>query len=171
MLAQVQRELGPVDVFVHNAGVARSLPLEAIHVATWDATFAVNLRAAFIVSSAVIPSMRARRWGRLLYISSTAALQSAASSARITPRPKRAFEGLMLATTSLLAKDGITANAIAPALIETAMIAGNPAAVPRAAPGGPLWKAGGSRRGRRGHRIECLRHGADDPDPHGMYMT
>lgn len=136
-VASVERELGPVDILVHNAGIARPLPLEAIRLATWDATFAVNLRAAFVLSSAVIPGMRARRWGRLLYISSSAARVGGIVGPHYAAS-KAGLEGLMHSYASLLAREGITANAIAPALIETEMLAGNPAAVPARLPVGRL---------------------------------
>jgi len=124
MVGTVRRELGPVDVLVNNAGIARPLKLEAVHLATWDATFAVNLRAPFIVTSAVLPSMRARGWGRLLYISSTAARVGGVVGPHYAAS-KAGLEGLVHSYASLLAKEGITANAIAPALIETEMLAGN----------------------------------------------
>lgn len=124
MVSTIRRELGPVDVLVNNAGIARPLKLESIHLAKWDATFAVNLRAPFTVTSAVLPEMRARGWGRLLYLSSTASRgrwrrRSALRGIRGGPRGPRPQ------LASILAKEGITANAIAPALIETEMLAGN----------------------------------------------
>jgi 3-oxoacyl-[acyl-carrier protein] reductase len=137
IVASVERELGAVDILVHNAGIARPLPLEAIRLATWDATFAVNLRAAFVLSSVVIPGMRARRWGRLLYVSSSAARVGGIVGPHYAAS-KAGLEGLMHSYASLLAREGITANAIAPALIETEMLAGNPAAVPDRLPVGRL---------------------------------
>lgn len=128
MMITVRRELGPVDILVSNAGMARPLALEALHLATWDATFAVNLRASFILSSAVIPDMRARKWGRLIYVSSTAARVGGIVGPHYAAS-KAGLEGLMHSYASLLAKEGITSNAIAPALIETKMLAGNPAVV------------------------------------------
>jgi 3-oxoacyl-[acyl-carrier protein] reductase len=124
-----------VDILIHNAGIARPLPLEAIRLATWDATFAVNLRAAFVLSAAVIPGMRVRRWGRLLYVSSSAARVGGIVGPHYAAS-KAGLEGLMHSYASLLAREGITANAIAPALIETEMLAGNPAAVPERLPVG-----------------------------------
>ncbi len=135
MMARIGRTFGPVDVLVSNAGIARALPLEAVHLATWDATMAVNLRGAFIMSSAVIPSMRERRWGRLVYISSTAARVGGIVGPHYAAS-KAGLEGMMHSYASLLAKEGITANAIAPALIETEMLAGNRAAVPERLPVG-----------------------------------
>jgi 3-oxoacyl-[acyl-carrier protein] reductase len=135
MIATVRRELGAVDVLVNNAGIARPLPLDAIHLATWDATFAVNVRAAFICSSAVVPEMRARRWGRLVYLSSSAARIGGIVGPHYAAS-KAAVEGLMHSYAALLAKDGVTANAVAPALIETEMIAGNPDAVQNRIPVG-----------------------------------
>jgi 3-oxoacyl-[acyl-carrier protein] reductase len=137
LIARVERELGGVDILVHNAGIARALPLEAIRVATWDATFAVNLRAAFVLSAAVIPGMRARRWGRLLFISSSAARVGGIVGPHYAAS-KAGLEGLMHSYASLLAREGITANAIAPALIETEMLAGNHMAVPDRLPVGRL---------------------------------
>lgn len=137
MVAAVRRELGPVDVLVNNAGLARPMPLESIHLATWDATFAVNLRAPFIVTSAVLPEMRARGWGRLLYLSSTAARVGGVVGPHYAAS-KAGLEGLVHSYASLLAREGITANAIAPALIETEMIAGNARVQPDRIPVGRL---------------------------------
>ncbi len=127
LIDTIRRKLGPVDVLVNNAGIARPLKLEALHLATWDATFAVNLRAPFILTSAVLPEMRARRWGRLLFISSTAAKVGGIVGPHYAAS-KAGLEGLMHSYASLLAREGITSNAIAPALIETEMLAGNPSA-------------------------------------------
>jgi len=135
MVERVRRALGPVDVLVNNAGIARALPLEAVRLATWDATMAVNLRAPFIVSSAVIPSMRERRFGRLLFVSSTASRVGGIVGPHYAAS-KAGVEGLVHSYASLLAKEGITANAIAPALIETEMLAGNPKANPEKIPVG-----------------------------------
>lgn len=127
MVAAVKSQLGPVDILVNNAGIAKAIELENLHLATWDATMSVNLRAPFIVTSAVLPDMRARKWGRLLYVSSTAARVGGVVGPHYAAS-KGGVEALMRAYASLLAKEGITSNAIAPALIETEMIGGNPKA-------------------------------------------
>jgi 3-oxoacyl-[acyl-carrier protein] reductase len=135
MVATVRRDLGPVEILVNNAGIARALPLEQIHLATWDKTFAVNLRAPFIVTSAVLPDMRAKRWGRLLFISSTAAKVGGIVGPHYAAS-KAGLDGLSHGYASLLAKEGITSNVISPALIETEMLAGNIKADPARIPVG-----------------------------------
>ena len=125
MVAHVKSQVGPVDILVNNAGIAKHLALEDLHLATWDATMAVNLRAPFVVTSAVLPDMRARKWGRLLFVSSTAARVGGVVGPHYAAS-KGGMEALMRAYAALLAKEGITSNAIAPALIETEMLGGNP---------------------------------------------
>jgi 3-oxoacyl-[acyl-carrier protein] reductase len=129
VVARVTDSFGPIDVLVNNAGIARQLSLEKLQVATWDATMATNLRGPFLVTSAVLPDMRKKRWGRLIYISSTAARVGGIVGPHYTAS-KAGMEGLMRSYASLLAKEGITSNAVAPALIETEMLAGNPKASP-----------------------------------------
>lgn len=124
MVDEVRDALGPVDVLVNNAGIARPLPLEATNLATWDRTMAVNLRAPFIVTSAVLRDMRARRWGRLIFLSSTAARVGGIVGPHYAAS-KAGLEGLMRSYARELAKEGITSNAIAPALVETSMLAAN----------------------------------------------
>ena len=135
MVAAVRRQLGPVGVLVCNAGVARALPLDQLDLATWDETIATNLRSAFLLSSAVIPDMRARRWGRLIDLSSTAARVGGIVGPHYAAS-KAGLEGLMHSDASQVAREGITANAIAPAHVATDMTAGLPAARPERLPVG-----------------------------------
>ncbi|MBK8217561.1 MAG: SDR family NAD(P)-dependent oxidoreductase [Myxococcales bacterium] len=137
MLHDIGRELGPVDILVSNAGIAKPLPLEAVRLATWDATMAVNLRAPFIVASGVVPGMRERRFGRLVFVSSTAAKVGGIVGPHYAAS-KAGVEGLAHAYASLLAREGITSNAVAPALIETEMLAGNDKASAERVPVGRL---------------------------------
>ncbi len=124
MVREIARELGPVDILVNNAGIARPVPVESLRLATWDTTMAVNLRAPFVVASAVLPSMRSRRFGRLVFISSTAARVGGIVGPHYAAS-KAGLEGLSRAYASSLAREGITSNSVAPALIETEMLAGN----------------------------------------------
>src|SRR4051794_4105551 len=64
--------LGPVDILVANAGIARPAPLQQVDLAVFEETMAVNLRAPFFLTQRVLPGMRRRRWGRILYVTSVA---------------------------------------------------------------------------------------------------
>ena len=96
---------------------------------------ATNLTSAFLVTQAVLPRMRASRWGRIINVSSVAAQLGGVVGPHYAAS-KAGMHGMTHAYAALLAKEGITANAIAPALIETAMIANNPKAKPDLIPVG-----------------------------------
>jgi 3-oxoacyl-[acyl-carrier protein] reductase len=127
LVAAVEARLGPVDILVNNAGVARLLPLEQVTERDFDEMLAVNLKSAFLLTQTVLPGMRARRWGRVINLSSVAAQVGGVVGPHYAAS-KAGLHGLTHAYTSLLAKEGITANAIAPALIETEMVTSNPRA-------------------------------------------
>jgi 3-oxoacyl-[acyl-carrier protein] reductase len=117
---------GAIDILVNNAAIARATPIEELTRADWDEHVATNLTPVFVTMQAVLPGMRARGWGRIINISSTAA------QARTVIGPhyaatKAGMLGLTRVYAGLVAADGVTVNAIAPALIETEMIAGTSA--------------------------------------------
>jgi len=116
--------LGPIDILVNNAGINPSKPFDQLSNADWETTSRTNLSSVFYVSQAAIGSMRERRWGRIITISSTAA-QTGGVVGPHYAASKAGILGLMHSYASLLAKEGVTANAIAPALIETDMLKGN----------------------------------------------
>jgi 3-oxoacyl-[acyl-carrier protein] reductase len=120
LFADVTATLGAIDVLVSNAGVANPATIDTLDLARWDEAMTVNLRSAFLVSSKVIASMRARRWGRIIYVTSTAA-QTGGIVGPHYAASKAGLIGLMHGYASWLARDGITVNAVAPALIETDM--------------------------------------------------
>ena len=125
MVEAVESALGAVAILVNNAGIARARAWQEITEADWDETMAVNLKSVFLVTQAVLPNMRAAKWGRIINISSTAAQVGGVIGPHYTAS-KAGILGLTHSYASLLTKDGITVNAIAPALIETEMIASNP---------------------------------------------
>jgi 3-oxoacyl-[acyl-carrier protein] reductase len=120
LIADVTSALGPIDILVSNAGIAHAATLDTLDLALWDEAMTVNLRSAFLVSTRVIASMRARRWGRIIYITSTAA-QTGGIVGPHYAASKAGLIGLMHGYASWLARDGVTVNAVAPALIETDM--------------------------------------------------
>jgi len=127
MVAQIERELGPVNILVNNAGMARQINLENIAEADWDEHINVNLKSAFLVTQAVLPQMRTQHWGRIINISSVAA-QTGGVVGPHYAASKAGMLGLTHSYAALLAKEGITANTVCPALVETEMLRANPRA-------------------------------------------
>ena len=121
MIALVEKDLGPVDILVNNAGIARHQNMEDIKESDWDEVLAVNLKSVFLVTQAVLPGMRRRHWGRIINLSSGAAQTGGVVGLHYTAS-KAGVEGLTRAYASRLVKEGITVNAVAPALIETDMM-------------------------------------------------
>ena len=136
MVAQIERELGAVKILVNNAGMARQLKLEDIAERDWDEHITVNLKSAFLVTQAVLPQMRARRWGRIINISSTAA-QTGGLVGPHYAASKAGMLGLTHSYAALLAREGITANTVCPALVETEMLRANPRATDTTSPRRP----------------------------------
>ena len=112
----VERDLGPVDILVNNAGISQIKPFGELTEADWDHLLDVNLKSAFLVTQRVLPGMRQRRWGRIINLSSVAA-QTGGVIGPHYAASKAGLVGLTHSYAALLAKEGITANAIAPALI------------------------------------------------------
>jgi 3-oxoacyl-[acyl-carrier protein] reductase len=125
LVATVEKELGPVDILVNNAGSAKFESLEQMTEASWNECLQLNLTSVFLVTQAVLLGMRARKWGRIINLTSVAAQAGSVMAVHYSA----AKAGVIAATKSyarLLAKEGVTVNAISPALIGTEMVAGNP---------------------------------------------
>ena len=123
LVETVESELGSISILANNAGISRPQRLVEIKESDWDELIRVNLKSVFLTTQAVLPGMRARRWGRIINISSTAA-QTGGVIGPHYAASKAGMLGLTHSYASLLVKEGITANAIAPALIETDMLEG-----------------------------------------------
>jgi 3-oxoacyl-[acyl-carrier protein] reductase len=129
MVAAVRESLGPVDILVANAGVASPRGIAEVTGADFAAALAVNLTSAFSCAQAVLPDMRRRGYGRLLFISSVAAQRGGIVGPHYAAS-KAGLHGLAHFYAAHLAKEGITANVVAPALIATDMVSQNPVAKP-----------------------------------------
>jgi 3-oxoacyl-[acyl-carrier protein] reductase len=124
MVAEVESQLGAVDILVNNAGIAQPRKLEDISEDEWDMVMAVNVKSMFLVTQAVIGGMRKRQWGRIINLSSVAAQTGGAVGAHYASS-KAAMIGFTHSCATAFVKEGITSNAIAPALIETEMVTTN----------------------------------------------
>lgn len=119
---QVLARFGRVDILVNNAAYQPMVPFDALRIETFRKILAVNTEASFLLAQAFAPSMRERRWGRIVNL---------ASSSAWSPPPhfvgyitsKMANVGLTRAMAQALGDDGITVNAIAPGLTRTAAAA------------------------------------------------
>lgn len=135
MAAEVESQCGPVDILVNNAGIAIPRKLEDIAEAEWDQILTVNLKSVFLVTQAVIRGMCSRRWGRIINLSSVAAQTGGAVGPHYAAS-KAGIIGLTHSCAKAYVRDGITVNAIAPALIETDMVTSNLNAKPDLIPMG-----------------------------------
>lgn len=139
LVEAVEQQLGPVDVLVANHGHARPRrDLAEVTAGEWDTTLAVNARAPFLLARRVLPGMRQRRFGRVLFVSSVAGLTGGVVGPDYAAS-KAALHGLTHYLAPRVAADGVTVNAVAPALIErTGMLPGDPGELARQIPVGRL---------------------------------
>jgi 3-oxoacyl-[acyl-carrier protein] reductase len=121
MVRDIEGRLGPIDILINNAGMAEPRGLEEITEDEFDRSLAVNLKSAFLCTQAVLPGMRARRWGRIVNVSSIGARIGAGSVSVAYGAAKAGLEGLTRAYALRLAGEGITVNAVAPGLVDTEM--------------------------------------------------
>ncbi len=141
LVARTIEELGACDILVANAGLGRKLSWDAVDLDAWDAAMAVNLRAPWLMTKAALPGMIARGFGRVLYVSSVAALTGGLVGPHYAAS-KAGLHGLMHHLAGRVAGQGVTVNTIAPALIAgTRMLPTDPAhpdALPAPIPVGRL---------------------------------
>src|SRR5665213_204248 len=109
LLRTVEQDLGPVDILVNNAAIGQPLPIDAITEQDWDTVIDTNLKSCFLMTQAVLPAMRARRWGRIVNLSSVAAHVGGVIGPHYAAS-KAGMLGLTHYYARHLAKEGITAN-------------------------------------------------------------
>ncbi|MFQ5830349.1 MAG: SDR family oxidoreductase [Candidatus Methylomirabilia bacterium] len=125
----IRKALGPIDVLVNNAGIVNNVaPLTRMTHGAWERELAVNLSGAFNMIKEVIGPMAARKWGRIINISSGAAAGGLHNQAGYAAS-KAGILGLTKTVTLEYARDGITCNAILPGLIRTELVTAMPAEI------------------------------------------
>lgn len=111
---------GKVDILVNNAGIARVAPALELSLQDWDETMAVNVRAPFILSQALAPQMIARRWGKIINISSQTGVIALDDHAAYATS-KGALNSLTKSLMAEWARHNIQVNAICPTVVLTPM--------------------------------------------------
>jgi 2-dehydro-3-deoxy-L-rhamnonate dehydrogenase (NAD+) len=124
--AEVEAGLGPVDLLVLNAGIFVIEPFEQTTLASWRQTLDVNLTGAFLCARRALPGMRERGFGRVVAIGSSAGKTGGAKSVAAYGASKAGIMAMAKSIASEYAGTGVTANALAPALIDTEMVAAMP---------------------------------------------
>jgi 3-oxoacyl-[acyl-carrier protein] reductase len=118
-------DLGEIDILFNNAGIDTVSPLVDMPADMWDEMIRVNLRSMFVCTKQVLPSMIARKWGRIINTASQLGHKGAPNMVHYGA----AKAGVIGFTRSLayeVARDGVTVNAICPGPIETPLLRGIP---------------------------------------------
>ena len=110
---QALAEMGRVDILVNNAGSNMPQAIDAIADEKWDYILELNLSSVMVLTRALVPQMKSRRWGRIIHISSIMAF-IAKEGRNIYCATKAALTGLARASALDLGPHGITVNCIAP---------------------------------------------------------
>ncbi|TDV16495.1 SDR family NAD(P)-dependent oxidoreductase [Paraburkholderia caballeronis] len=120
MIDEVTGRFGSIDVLVNNAGTGNVFDIDTLTEDEFDRTLAVNLKSAFLCTQAVLPAMRAKRWGRVVNLSSAAARGPGLIGVHYNAS-KAGLEGLTRGYAARVAREGVTVNAVAPGPIDTEM--------------------------------------------------
>jgi len=121
-MAELARaEFGKIDIIVNNAGIQHVAPVEDFPDAKWDAVVAINLSSAFHLIKAVVPEMKARRFGRIINIASAHGLTASPFKAAYVSA-KHGMVGLSRTVAVEVAEHGITCNTICPGYVKTPLV-------------------------------------------------
>src|SRR5262249_16165846 len=118
---QVESDLGPIEVLINNAGITRDTMFHRMTPDQWNAVINTNLNSLFNMCRPVIEGMRARKFGRIINISSVNAHNGHMAQSNYSAS-KAAEIGFTNALAQESARSGITVNAIAPGYINTEMV-------------------------------------------------
>ncbi|MDB5699364.1 MAG: phbB [Alphaproteobacteria bacterium] len=124
-VAQIEEELGPIDVLVNNAGITRDTTMKRMTRQMWDEVIDVNLGGCFNMAKAVFDGMQARKYGRIVNIGSINGQAGQYGQVNYAAA-KSGIHGFTKALAQEGARAGVTVNAIAPGYIDTEMVAAVP---------------------------------------------
>lgn len=121
----INREVGPVDVLVNNAGITRDMTFKRMTKTDWDAVIHTNLDSVFNMTKQVLDGMTERKWGRVINVSSVNGQKGAFGQTNYSAA-KAGMHGFTKALALEVAKQGVTVNTISPGYIGTKMVTAIP---------------------------------------------
>ncbi len=120
-VAQIAKDIGPVDVLVNNAGITRDTTFRKMEKEGWDAVMKTNLDSVFNMTKPVIDGMAERGWGRVINVSSVNGQKGAFGQTNYSAA-KAGMHGFTKAAALEYARKGVTVNTISPGYIGTKMV-------------------------------------------------
>ena len=121
VFAKVNGKYGKIDILINNAGITRDRTLEKMSEAEWDAVIEVNLKGVFLCTQAVVPYMKANKYGRIVSAASNVGLRGNFGQTNYAAT-KAGVIAMAKTWTVEFGKHGITSNAIAPGFTMTDMV-------------------------------------------------
>jgi 3-oxoacyl-[acyl-carrier protein] reductase len=125
VVEEATRALGEIDVLVNNAGILIAKPLEELTLEDWDATMSTNVRSLYLVTRAVLPSMRRRRHGSIVNVASLAGRTGFAGGTAYAAS-KHAVLGFSRSLMLEVRKDNVRVIAVCPGSVDTSMMHDQP---------------------------------------------
>jgi 2-hydroxycyclohexanecarboxyl-CoA dehydrogenase len=122
--SRIEREIGAPELLVTCAGIFEPTPISELTAERWRQTLEVNLTGTFLCARRALPSMRERRFGRIVTISSGAGIDGGTEACAHYAASKGGVIALTKALSKEVARDGVNVNVVAPRVVRTPMIAG-----------------------------------------------
>ena len=119
--AEAAQQGGKIDIFIANAGAAKTAPALKTSLELWNDMIAVNMTGAFLCAQAVLPGMKQRGFGRFIVVASTAAMKAYPYTMAYSAT-KHGVVGMVRGLALELAKTGVTCNAVCPGFTDTDIV-------------------------------------------------
>ncbi len=121
MVRNIESQIGPIDILVNNAGITRDTTFHKMSALQWQEVINTNLNSCFNVTRPLIDSMRTRKWGRIVQISSINGQKGQYGQANYAAS-KAGMHGFTISLAQENAKFGITVNTVSPGYVLTEMV-------------------------------------------------